>query len=121
MERNAAHVPHTAITPAVAMSRPSYQVHLPARMHLAVSGPITDNKNAEKEPRNAIIALNSGTQMETVTDRSVTNIRWVTPKKRLSHSFRSIWSDPNVLWVFRASGDMGWGSSPRRTSSVALS
>jgi hypothetical protein len=43
-------------------------------MILAATGPITHNMKAEKEPRNAIIELNSGTRIETKIDNTVTEI-----------------------------------------------
>jgi hypothetical protein len=60
---------------AVSSKNASQGPHLPVIATLADTGPITQIKNAEKEPRNAIIELNSGTRMETATESEVNKAR----------------------------------------------
>ena len=66
----AAIVPQVAITNAIRRRTASSQLHFPSNATFADTGPITHNKNAEKEPRKAIIALNSGMKIENATAMS---------------------------------------------------
>jgi len=70
----AATVPQIAFITPTARTTPSKMLQRPASMILAATGPITHSMKAEKEPRNAIIELNSGTRIETRIESDVTKI-----------------------------------------------
>lgn len=72
----AAAVPQIAMTTPANMTNPSKGLHLRSIITLAATGPTMASINAEKEPRNAIIELNSGMEMDTKTDKHVMPIRW---------------------------------------------
>lgn len=77
---------------------------------------------AENDPRKAIMEPNSGTKIETPTDRNVKNIRWATPNIR----FSPIWEPCGDTerpdgFPDKCSGAARGTSSPRRISIVAFS
>jgi hypothetical protein len=56
----AATVPQIAMTDPTKIIATSKIPHLPSNFTFAATGPTTEMLNAEKDPRNAIITLNSG-------------------------------------------------------------
>lgn len=77
---NAATVPQIAMMTPRTRTQPSKTPHLPASAIFADTGPITHNRKAEKEPRKAIIELNSGTRIDTPTDSAVRTTLWKTAR-----------------------------------------
>jgi hypothetical protein len=68
-------VPHAAITIAITRMIQSNGLALPSIAIFAQIGPMTQIKNAENDPRNAMTDSNSGIAMETTTDRKVVKTR----------------------------------------------
>ena len=58
-----------AITTAVTNKNTSQRFARPLRAIFAETGPITHKRNAENAPRKAIMELNSGTRIDTATER----------------------------------------------------
>lgn len=79
---------------------PSKMPQRPASMIFAVIGPITQSMKAEKEPRNAIIELNSGTRIETRIESDVTKTLWITVglKTALSSTGVRLFGVPVERW-----------------------
>lgn len=71
----AAIVPQTVITTAIKSRAPSFHLHFRSSAIFADTGPITQSKNAENAPTNAIIELNSGKKIETATAEHVKAVR----------------------------------------------
>ena len=87
--------------PAMTKITASSGLHLPAMHTLAATGPTTHNMNALNAPKKLIIAPNSGTRMETETDRNVNRMRsMAVPKDRSRLEFLSFWS----VWL-RVAGE----------------
>lgn len=113
----------------VTSRKPSQRVQRPASATFADTGPMTHSRNAEKDPRNAIIELNSGTRIETVTDTMVKSARSMVVKIRFrarrrsdcgvaSLSTRGELDFDETPW---SSGDAVLVSMPRMISSVMFS
>jgi len=83
VDQKAARVPQTAITTATVSKSTSKVLHRPESALFANTGPMTQIMNAEKDPRNAITALNSGTRIDTPTDRNVNTTRSIIVRMRL--------------------------------------
>lgn len=124
VDQNAAMVPHAAITTAMTNKIMSQTPHLPSMALFADIGPMTHSMKAEKDPRKAITMLNSGTRMETPTDRNANIMRSTTVRIRLSVRCGTSWGLIRVESVSglaeRSSGEAGGGlvSSPSMISSV---
>jgi len=92
-------------------------------MTFARTGPTTESKNAENDPRKAIIELNSGTAMDTRTARVVKKTRWRMPKRRFHRPkwvpFGAI-DSPSGLTASSSGAESGT-SMPSRISIVAFS
>lgn len=87
VSKKAATVPQIAIVTPVATIIPSNQPHFPAITTFAMTGPTIESMKAEKEPRNAIIELNSGTATETATASVVKKTRCKIANKRFHPKF----------------------------------
>lgn len=121
--KKAAAVPQIAITTPENMITPSSTPHLPSIFTLAAIGPIIEMQNAEKDPKNAIIILNSGMKTDTATELQVTTSRWMMQRYCFIATRPPRHSETPMLLGFLAtcSGfDIGV-SSPKRISNVALS
>ena len=79
-DQKAAPVPQPAIITAITNRTTSQKVRRPANEPFANTGPMTQIKKAENDPRNAMIASNSGMTMDTMTARKVTSVRSSTVK-----------------------------------------
>jgi hypothetical protein len=97
---------------------------LPQRPFIAIfalTGPITHNRKAANDPKKPIIALNSGTRIETPTAATVRSVRSMAIPAFLNAWFWNL----EVLMVLEVavSGEAGGGvlSSPRRASRVPFS
>lgn len=89
-DQNAATVPHVAMMIAPIKIMRSNLEAWPARAIFAEMGPITQRRNDEKDPRKAIIELNSGTTTETATERAAIAVlsRIVRIRLRMNPLFR---------------------------------
>lgn len=122
MERKAAVVPHTAIAMPVAMIAPSKMLHCPNIATFAMTGPTIESMKAEKEPRKAIMELNSGMAIETATARLVRAIRCTIASIRFfpKADFPGGLDKPSGLSAISSGAEIGL-SIPRSISIVVLS
>lgn len=120
--QNVTVVPHAAITTPVAMIIPSKGVQTPSITTLATTGPTMDNMNAEKDPRMAIMELNSGIKMDTTTTAPVRRMRCAMPMNLLQLNDEPVCATdkPSGLSA-RSSGDENRISVPSKISIIALS
>lgn len=75
IDQNAAIVPHVAMISPLARTKPSHQLQCPASAIFADTGPMTQSRNDENAPKNAIIELNPGTKIDTATEHIVKSVR----------------------------------------------
>jgi len=73
-----------AITTPIKTIDPSTKLHRPTSIMFARTGPTTASMKAEKEPKKAIIELNSGIMMDTATESKVMHMRWRMASARLT-------------------------------------
>lgn len=85
-DQKAAAVPQPAMIIATTSKTPSRKVRRPANEAFASTGPMTQIRNAENDPRNAMIASKFGMAMDTMTARTVTSVRSNTVKIRFRTS-----------------------------------
>lgn len=89
-------VPHVAMMTAVANKTASHNLQRPVKATFADTGPMTQRRNAENDPRKAIIELNSGTRMEATTETMV-NIARSTVVKNFLRPWRRLCANDDAL------------------------
>jgi hypothetical protein len=114
-------VPHPAMAIAITRIIPSNTPQRLSRVTFAMIGPMMQSKKAEKDPRNAIIELNSGIEIETKTESNVTVMRCTTATHFLGLHSEAEFVVKSAVLSSRASTVSGRPSIPSRISIVALS